>query len=135
MTLSPEILSALEAAAAQQDAGDYAAAERAYWQVLGQNSHVADAWNLLGLMAHELGRSDVARVYIHRAIELDPANGYFHNAMGRTLLALGLREKAVGALKLAAKLDPTDPDAWNNLGAALHDADRPELAVESLNAP
>lgn len=132
-TLPPEILAALESAAALQDAGDYPAAERAYWQVLGQNSHVADAWNLLGLMAHELGRPDVARVYIHRAIELDAATGYFHNAMGRTLLALNLREEAVGALKLAAKLDPADPDAWNNLGAALHDTDRAELAVESLN--
>lgn len=133
MTNQLSIPDALSLAAEHHDAGREREAEALYWRVLGADPKQADAWNLLGLLAHANGRCDIAHVFIRRAIDLCPTCGYFHNALGRSLIGLKRHTEAVGALEWSIQLDPADADAWNNLGAAYVELDRPEDAVRVYN--
>jgi len=63
---------AFDLAVKQHQAGQLPQAEQLYRQILAQEPRHADALHMLGLIAHQVGRHDVAVDLIRQAIVLQP---------------------------------------------------------------
>jgi Flp pilus assembly protein TadD len=59
-----------------------AEAEAIYRQVLVTDPSHADALHMLGVLANQLGRADVAADLIQRAIQLESGRAIYHNNLG-----------------------------------------------------
>ncbi len=81
------IAQALAIAIEHQRAGRRELAERIYHQILAADPRQADAIHLLGVLALEVGRHEIASDYIRRAIELVPTSGIFHFNLGNVCSA------------------------------------------------
>ena len=109
--------------------GRLAEAEACYRQVLAVQPNHADALNLLGLAAYQMGHTDVAIEAIGRAIETNGQNpGYFSN-LGNVFYGCGRFDKAVAAYRQAISIYPRFADAYSNLGAALEKQGKLDEAV------
>src|SRR4051794_15479562 len=103
-----------------QSAGQLAEAEQIYRQVLAQQPNNPFAMHYLGLIAHQIGRYDVAVDLIGRSIALHPAApSFFYNNIGEALRMIGRNDDAVRAYQKAIELEPDDVNALNNLTIAL----------------
>lgn len=102
-------------------AGEYRSAEQHYRQVLQVEPRHADAWHLLGMLAHEANRQDLALEYIGRAISLLPDRPAFHGNLGLVYKAAGRLPEAVQALREAIRLRPDYSGAFCNLGVVLQE--------------
>ena len=69
----------LAEAARQHEAGRLAEAERLYRRLLADDPDRPDCLHLLGLVAHQTGRSEAALELIGRAIALNDTDPDFHN--------------------------------------------------------
>jgi len=100
-------------------AGRLPEAEALYRQILqGQPNH-PDALHLLGVMAHQAGKHEMAVEYIVRAIALQPTAAAYHSNLGEVYRALTRLDKAAASLQQALVLQPASAEARNNLGAVL----------------
>jgi protein O-GlcNAc transferase len=108
-----------EAIAAHQ-AGRLPEAEKLYRQVLATEPRNVEAWHLLGVMASQLGRHDVAVHCIGFALQLNPqfAEGYF--SLGNAYRDLGMLADACRCLECAVALRPDYAEAHVNLGVVFH---------------
>ena len=82
------ISEALAIAIQHHQDGRLQAAEQIYRQILAAEPNHADALHLLGVIASQAGRHDVAVDYIGRAIRLQGNAAYFHNNLGEAHRAL-----------------------------------------------
>jgi predicted O-linked N-acetylglucosamine transferase (SPINDLY family) len=104
-------------AAQQHRAGQLAEAELVYRQILLFDPCHADALHGLGVIAHQVGRDDLAADWIGQALaqRQEPT---FHNNLGLVLLALGRPHQALAAIRSALERRPAYPEAFNALGNA-----------------
>jgi protein O-GlcNAc transferase len=109
----------LAVAVAHHQAGRFTAAEPIYRQILKIKPDHPDAIHLLGLLAHQTGKPQVAVEYIGRAIRLQGTVGSFHYNLGNALMDLGKLDKAVDCYRRALELEPNFAAAHANLGTAL----------------
>jgi tetratricopeptide (TPR) repeat protein len=109
----------LELAINHFNAGRLAEAEALYRQILAREPNHPQAMHLLGALAHQIGRNDVALQLINRSIALQPNTGEFYVNLGVVLEALERPEDAVAAYQTAVKLRPDLPEAHFNLGSTL----------------
>src|SRR6516164_6376962 len=100
-------------------AGQLAAAEGSYRKILAIDQNHVDSLHLLGVIAYQVGRHDMAVDLIRKAIALNDRIPAFHNNIGLALDALGRTQDAVGHYRRAIALKPTYVEAHNNLGATL----------------
>ena len=77
--------------------------------------------HLLGVIAHQVGKHDLAIQNIGQAIRLRPSEPAFHNNLGLALKAQGRLAEAVTQYQEALCLRPDYVEAHNNQGAALQD--------------
>ena len=77
--------------------------------------------HLLGLIAHQMGKHEMAVEYIGRAIRLNGNAAAFHNNLGEAYRALRRIAEAVACYRRALELKPDFVEAHNNLGLALKD--------------
>lgn len=119
---------ALAAAVAHHRAGRFAEAERLYRQILRDNPRHADALHLLGLIAHEAGRNDLAADYIGHALGLRPDAPSYYLSLGLVQQSAGRPAEAVRSFRHALALRPDYAEAHNNLGAVLRAQGRLEGA-------
>jgi len=106
----------LQAAFTHHQAGRLREAEALYRQVLVADPAQADAWHLLGLVAHQVGQHAAARQAIGRAITLRGNRALFHANLGAVLEAMGQLDEAERSLLRALELEPQAADPYNNLG-------------------
>lgn len=99
-------------------AGDVAAAQRLYREILEIDPKYADAHYLLGRIEHEEGRHEEAIPHLRNALRADNKNPHFHRTLGDSFMALGHWLEALAYFQNAAELDPGDFEHWNNLGCA-----------------
>jgi len=118
----------LAAAMAHHRAGRLTEAERLYRQVCETDPKNARAFHLLGVVAHQLKRSDAASL-VGRAVMLDPNFAEAHNDRGVILAANGLFADALSCFERAVALNPGYDEARNNLGRGLRSLGRPDEAV------
>ena len=124
-----DVPAALAAALRHHQAGQLAEAEALYRQVLQARPDQPDALHLLGVLAHQVERHEVAVELIGQAIALNPnAAGYYSN-LGVALQALGRGDEAVAVLCRATALDPDHVDARFNLAHSLQALGRLDEAV------
>ena len=109
--------------------GQLAQAEALYRQILTQEPNHVDALHLLGMVAYQLGRIDIAVDLIRRAITVNPTFAAPYNNLGNALRDLGQLDEAIAAYRQAIALNPNYPDAVANLGNALRDQGQLDGAI------
>ena len=116
-------------AQALHQAGRLEEARALYEQVLAADPRHAEALHLLGYLWFQKGDAVRALDLIGRAVTLQPNNpGYRYNR-ALILKETGRLEDAAADFREVARLQPTDVDAWSDLGEALLGLGRPEEAL------
>ncbi len=106
-------------------------AERLYSQILAVNPQHADAMHLLGVIACQTGRPELAAKKIADAIGLNGSTAFYYSNLSNALRQLGRPDEAAEACRQAIKLSPDFAQAHANLGSALYDAGHFEEAVSA----
>ena len=101
------------------EAGRLADAEALYRQILAVQPNHGDALHLLGVIAYQVYRNDMAADLIRQAIAARPTEPHYYVNLGNALVAQGCLSEAITAFRHALQLNPDYPDAHNNLGNAL----------------
>lgn len=132
-TLSPlcmaTISEALTIAMGHHQAGRLELAEEIYRRIVAAAPDHAEAWHLLGAVAHQRGDHEQAVACVQRAIRADAGQGYFHNTLGEAYRALGRTAEAEASLRHALELQPELAGAHANLGTLLHGQGRVAEAI------
>jgi tetratricopeptide (TPR) repeat protein len=123
------ISEALAIAIEHHQAGRLQAAEQIYRQILAVQPNHADAWHLLGFLAHQVGRHEVAVEYIQRAVDFNGAEATFHNNLGEAYRALRRVPEAIGCYRRALELNPDFAEAHSNLGIACRNCGKLDDAI------
>ncbi len=123
------ISEALAIAIQHHQAGRLQAAEQICRQILVVQPNQADAWHLLGVIAHQVGKQGFAVEYIGRAIGLKGDAAAFHNSLGNALEDQGKLDEAVACYRRVVELKPDDTEAHNSLGIALNEQGKLDEAV------
>ena len=110
-------------------AGRLHEAERIYRQILAVDPVHADAWHLLGVVAHQVGKQEAARDCIEKAIGLKSSDGRFFSNLGEVYRALHKAPEAVAAYHRALRLMPNSAEIHYNLANALKDQGQAAEAV------
>jgi tetratricopeptide (TPR) repeat protein len=115
--------------------GRLAEAEAVCRRVLEADPNVAEAENLLGVIAHQNGRLGEAIAHVERATELAPQVALFHANLGEMYRLAGSPKLAVKEARRALAITPRMGEALSNLGAALYDlGDFEEAAAANRRA-
>ncbi len=112
-------LDALRRGWRRREEGDLEGAEQIYLQVLQGDPTNAHALDLLGQLAFQRGRAEVAVLVMRRAVVLQPKVAAFHHNLGLVLVSLGELDEATACFRHAVYLKPDYADAFNNLGTIL----------------
>lgn len=107
---------ALALAIRLHQAGQLHVAEPIYRKILAIEPNHPDAWHLLGVIAYQVGKHEIAVDHITRAIRLNGAEEKFHNNLGEAYRALGKTAEAAVCYQRALQLKPDYAEANNNLG-------------------
>jgi predicted O-linked N-acetylglucosamine transferase (SPINDLY family) len=91
-------------------------AEQLYRQVLQMQPTNADAWHLLGVLAHQVKNYPVAVELIRKAITLNHTAPTFYNNLGNALREQEQLTAAMECYQRALTLDSQFAEAHNNLG-------------------
>ncbi|MEX8519916.1 MAG: tetratricopeptide repeat protein [Leptothrix sp. (in: b-proteobacteria)] len=114
---------ALRMAVEMQQNRHYDGAETLYQRILAVQPQQPDALHLLGMLRHQMGRSDEAIELIEQAIAIEPRFAGFYNNLGNIHACHGRVLAATQAYESALSLAPDEADLHNNLGA-LYKAER-----------
>ena len=111
----------LQSALQHHQSGNLHRAELLYRQILQIDSRHADALHLLGLIAHQVGKNELAVDYIQQALRLLPRFPAAHNNLATVLKAQGKLADAIASYRLALSMKPDFAEAHHNLGIALQE--------------
>src|SRR5262249_60963997 len=111
----------LGAGVAHQKSGRLPEAEACYRQALAVYPDHADANNLLGAIAIQVGRADLAVELIGRAIQQNGHSPVYLSNLGTALRRLGRFDEAVAAYRRVVGITPNEAEAPYNLATALFD--------------
>ncbi|MBU0995463.1 MAG: tetratricopeptide repeat protein [Proteobacteria bacterium] len=117
----------LESAIAHHQAGRLQQAEEIYRQILQEDPSHSDALHLLGLIAYQVAKWDIALELIEKAIALKPMEPLYYFHYGLVLEALKKHEEAFIAFLCSAELDPQEPKTEKAL--LRQHTENPELLV------
>lgn len=101
--------------------GDLPKAESIYRQILHAEPNQPDVIHLLGVIAYQVGKHDVAVKLIGKAVTLNPEFAEAHCNLGNALQEQGNLDDAAASYQKALVINPDFAEAHNNLGAALKD--------------
>jgi tetratricopeptide (TPR) repeat protein len=122
---------AIELAIQKLQRGELGEAEALYRQVLATEPNNADALHMLGVIAYQTARLDMAIECFQRVIQLRPLMAEAHNSLASAYRAKGLPLQAVAACRNVVRLRENDPEAHFKLGALLREAGCADQAVDS----
>jgi predicted O-linked N-acetylglucosamine transferase (SPINDLY family) len=120
---------AFKVAFSHHQAGKLREAEAIYRRILEREPDHVDAMHLLGLVAYQVGRYDMAIQLIGRAATLADHRAVLHGNLGEAYRSAGQLVSAQRHLRRALQLDPGLPDAHNSLGNVLRAEGRLEEAT------
>jgi len=99
-------------------AGRLGEAEGLYRSVLRVDPSHTDALHLLGVVAHQSGRHQLAVELIQQAIAINENNHLYHSNLGASQLAMGRLGDAIASCQRAVELAPNYAAAQFNLARA-----------------
>lgn len=106
-----------------------------YQKVIESEPANANAWHMLGIIAHQAGRLEVAEKLVLRAISIKDDQANYFITISHILHALDRDEESVNALKRAVALSNDDASAHGDLAEALHrSGDRPQAEAAMMTA-
>jgi len=123
----------LAVAVQNHQAGALQTAEQIYRQILAVDPDHPDAWHLLGVIASQIGRHDLAESYIRRAIEQNQAEPAFFSNLGNALQAQRKFDEAIMSFRRALELKPDDAGTLYNLGIVFKDQQKYEEAAQCFH--
>lgn len=103
--------------------GHFNAASEIYSEVLSQHPENAQAWNLSGVLAHQMGRHSEGIEFLAHAISLRDDEPVFYYNLATALLADKRYDQAESCSRKCLELDPKHKLAWTILGKALQEQD------------
>ena len=124
----------LEEGLRHHQAGRLSEAERLYREILAADAQHADALHLLGVIAHQVGKNEVAVALIGKAVGINGINPAYHSNLGIALQALNRLDKALTCYDEAVRLQPNFADAYANRGNILKELGRLDEALASYDA-
>ncbi len=124
---------ALNAALQHHQSGRLEEAATLYSKILEADPRHADANHLLGVIAFQLGRNEVAVDLIGIAIAANRSNPAFHSNLGNALNGMGRLDDALAAYDRALRLRPDYADAHYNRGNVLRDMGRLDDALAAYD--
>ena len=116
---TPTIQNAIDQALQHHTAGRLPEAERIYRQILQADPRQPVALHFLGVIAHQVGKNEVAVDLIMKALAIRPNEAEAHNNLGAALKELGRLDEAVASYHKALEIQPGLAAAHSNLGVAL----------------
>ena len=119
-----------ELAQHQHQAGDLAAAEGLYREILAQEPNHDGALHYLGILACQIGRWDVAEALIGQAVALCPDHAEARNNLGTALWQQGKIAAAAAEFAQALTLKPDYAEAHNNFANTLKEMGKLSEAVD-----
>jgi tetratricopeptide (TPR) repeat protein len=125
----PTISEALTTAAQQLQAGQFRAVEEICRQILVRDPSQADALHMLGVLAYQTGRYELAIEHINQAIRSRGTQAAFHASLGIVFQAQKDLDNAIACFRRALELEPNHAETHNNLGIALHDQEQLDQAA------
>jgi protein O-GlcNAc transferase len=131
VTNSAGVSDLFAAAVRHHQAGRLAEAEADYRKVLATDSDHADALGMLGILACQVGRRDVATALLREAVQKSGTNPAHYCNLSRVLRDDGKLEEAIGAARQAIAIKPDLAVAHFSLGSCLHDNGQIDEAVAS----
>jgi len=123
------VAQAFELALQHHQAGRLAEAENLYRQILAAEPRNADALHLLGVVAAQVGKHDVAVDFMTKAIALTSNFPEAYYNFGKVLFESGRAGEAIAAYRQAIVLQPNYAEANANLGYALRDQGQLDEAI------
>ncbi len=100
-------------------AGRLQEADQAARHALAKDPKNIQLMNLLGAIAHDVGRNDLAVQWYERAIRVDPSQWMLYNNLGETYRAMAQGDLAISAYQAAIQRQPQAPEPRNNLAIVL----------------
>ena len=125
------ISEAMENAQAHHHASELRQAEAIYRQVLQVSPSHPDALHLLGMIAYQVGRNDIAVDLLNKAIQTKPSDPEFYHDVGIVLQAQGKLDDALACFRRALSFKPDYVNAHFNLGTVLQAQGKLDEAVAS----
>jgi predicted O-linked N-acetylglucosamine transferase (SPINDLY family) len=110
----------LRRALSYHQAGNLTEAEGLYRQILQISPFHFDALHLLGVMACQVGKNEIAMELIDRAIHVYPRSAEAYSNRANALYELQRYQEAVDSCDRAIALKPDYADAFSNRGNALN---------------
>ena len=117
---TPTIEQTLSLAMQHHNAGDLSKAEGIYQKILQADPNQPVALHLLGVIAHQVGKNDIAVDLIGKALAINSDYAEAHNNLGLALNGLGRLDEAVSSYLKALAIKPYYAEAHTNLGNALN---------------
>jgi Tfp pilus assembly protein PilF len=122
-----------EMAFALYQRGQIEASVNAYKTILAVDPQNAEANQMMGVMAFQQGRNDIAHDFLVRATSASVGvTPEMFNNLGSVLMNLNRPDDALAAFERAIELRPNYADALNNVGVLHRNAHRTEKAIEYL---
>jgi tetratricopeptide (TPR) repeat protein len=117
------VVEMLQAGVRHHQAGELQKAELLYRQALHADPRQSDALHLLGVLAHQVGKNDLAVQYITQAISLS-SQALYHVNLARALQGLGQLDEAESCCREAIRLQPDSPEIYIIQGNLLQGRDK-----------
>jgi protein O-GlcNAc transferase len=133
LNFEPNLDQVLQSARQHHQAGRLAQAEALYREILRQNPRHADALHMLGVLAAQAQRHDLAVDLIRQAIALQPNLPEAHYNLGKVLYDQGQLDGAIAAYRQAIAVHPNYPEAHYNLGKILYDQGQLDAAIAAYH--
>ena len=124
---------AIDLGVQHHNAGDLPKAEGIYQQVLQAEPNQPVVLRLLGTIAYQVGKIDIAVDLIGKALAINPDDAEAHNNLGIVLKDQGRLDDAVASYHKALAINPDFADAHSNLGNALKGQGKLDDAVASYH--
>ncbi len=113
--------------------GELAQAEAIYKKVLKLQPKHVDALHLLGVIAGQMGKYQLAADLIGKAIKIQPNNAAFYSNRGNALHELKQVDAALASFDQAIAIKPDFVDAFYNRGSVLQELNQLDAAVASYD--
>jgi predicted TPR repeat methyltransferase len=123
----------LAQAIAMHQSGRLREAETYYERILRHWPAEPDALHFLGVLRHNLGKSEAGIELIRRSLKLAPRNSHAWLNLGNILLELDRAQDAHGAYEQATDCAAESADAWFNLGVCARQLQRFAEAISALD--